>query len=309
VLLGGFIAVPFGLLIGWITIRMGDLYVALVTLSFALFIENVIFIQPIFSNNGLGVIVHAPQFAGGARALVYLSIGTFALVALIVVNLRRSTIGLALAAVRASAHASKSIGISVVQMKVLLAGLAAFVAGIGGGLMAITLGVGSTTNYETLAAEVWLVILVTLGIRSNVSALCAGLTLTLASGLSFVYLPKVYGNFIAIVFGLGAVALIRFPEGVGTVQARQFGTVLARFRMAKPKAYEVLKIAAALYFVIFVVLIAAVSRLWLLWLVSTVALQGLVTGYILAKARNSPSPVVVTAMPDEVMMPAQSASR
>ncbi len=308
VLIGGFIAVPFGLLIGWISIRMGDLYVAIVTLSFALFIENVIFIQQIFSNNGLGITVHPPQFALGPRALVYLTIGAFALVALIIVNLRRSTIGLALAAVRSSTNASKSVGISVVQMKVLLAGLAAFVAGIGGGLLAITLGAGSTTNYETLAAEVWLVVLVTMGIRSNTSALCAGLTLILASGLSFVYLPKIYGNFIAIVFGLGAVALIKFPEGLVTAQAREFRSLLARFRMSKPKAYAVLKIAAALYFMIFVVLVAAVSHFWWLWLVATLALQGMVAGYMLAKAGNAQSLAAVATAPDGVIVPSQTAS-
>jgi branched-chain amino acid transport system permease protein len=309
VLIGGFIAVPFGLLIGWISIRLGDLYVAIVTLSFALFVENVVFIQQIFSNSGLGVIVHAPQFAAGTRILTYLTIGAFALVALIIVNFRRSTIGLALAAVRSSVNASKSIGISVVQMKVLLAGLAAFVAGIGGGFMAITLGSGSTTNYATLAAEVWLVILVTLGIRSNVSALCAGLTLALTTGLVLVYLPKIYGNLIAIVFGLGAVALIRFPEGVVITQARQFRSVLARFRMAKPKVYGAFRFAAAVYVVVFIVLVAAVSRLWWLWLLTTLALQGIVAGYMLAKTRNAQSPTVLAASPDRVIGPAQSTAR
>jgi branched-chain amino acid transport system permease protein len=309
VLIGGCIAVPFGLLIGWVSIRLGDLYVALVTLSFALFVENVVFIQTIFSNNGLGTIVHAPRFAGGTRILTYLTIAAFALVALIIVNLRRSTIGLALAAVRSSANASKSIGISVVQMKVLLAGLAAFVAGIGGGFLAITLGTGSTSNYATLAAEIWLVILVTVGIRSNVSVLCAGLTLALATGLILVYLPKIYDNLIPIVFGLGAVALIRFPEGVITTQARQFRSVLARFRMTKPNMYATFRFAAALYAVVFIVLIVAVSHFWWLWLLTTVAVGVIVTGYMLVKTRNAQPLAVVAASPARVIVPAQSPAR
>ncbi len=306
-LIGGFIALPFGLFIGWITIRMGDIYVAIVTLSFALFIENVVFIQQIFSNDGLGITVHPPQFAGGPRALVYLTIGVFALAALIIVNLRRSTIGLALTAVRASAQASKSIGISVLQMKVLLAGLAAFVAGIGGGVMAITLGAGSTTNYETLAAEVWLVVLVTHGIRSNISALCAGLTLALATGLCVVYLPKVYVNAIAIVFGLGAVFLIKFPDGVVTMLARRFRSLLTRFSLAQPKAYAVLRVAASVFFLLFVVLTAAVSSFWWLWLVVALTLLSVATGYMFAKTRSAQSPTIPVVR-NRVIVP-QSASR
>ena len=280
VLLGGFIAVPAGLLVGWITIRMGDLYVALVTLTFGLLIENIVFDQQIFSNNGVGVNVTPPQIFGGPRALVYLAIIIFAIVALLIVNLRRSTIGLALAAVRSSSNASKTIGIGVVQMKVLLAGLAAFVAGIGGGLLAITMGVAVPSNYATLTGEIWLVVLVTQGIRSNASALYAGLSLTLASGLSLVYLPKVFGNFVAIGFGLGAIALIKFPEGILTMQARQFRFMLARFRAANPQLYGILKIVASVYFVAFVVLVVAVSHLWWLWLVITLVIAHFTAGYL-----------------------------
>ena len=304
VLLGGFIAVPAGLLVGWITIRMGDLYVALVTLTFGLLIENIVFDQQIFSNNGVGVNVTPPQIFGGPRALVYLAIIIFAIVAVIIVNLRRSTIGLALAAVRSSSNASKSIGIGVVQMKVLLACLAAFVAGIGGGMLAITMGVAVPSNYATLVGEIWLVVLVTQGIRSNASALYAGLSLTLASGLSLVYLPKVFGNFVAIGFGLGAIALIKFPEGILTMQARQFRFVLSRFRAANPQLYGVLKRVAAVYFVVFVVLIVAVSHLWWLWLVISLVIVHITAGYLFStQLRGQKASKKLSAPPDPRLAP------
>jgi branched-chain amino acid transport system permease protein len=308
VLLGGFIAVPAGLLVGWITIRMGDLYVALVTLTFGLLIENVVFDQQLFSNNGVGVNVTPPQFFGGPRALVYLAIIVFAIVAIIIVNLRRSTIGLALAAVRSSANASKTIGIGVVQMKVLLAGLAAFVAGIGGGLLAITMGVAVPSNYATLVGEIWLVVLVTQGIRSNASALYAGLSLTLASGLSLVYLPKVFGNFVAIGFGLGAIALIKFPEGILTMQARQFRFILARFRAANPQLYGKLKVVAAVYFVAFVVLIVTVSHLWWLWLVITLVIAHITAGYVFTTQLRGQKPDKKLPTPPDARLAPQGTS-
>jgi branched-chain amino acid transport system permease protein len=298
VLIGGFVAIPFGLIIGWLTIRMGDLYVALVTLTFGLLVENVVFNRAIFSNNGVGIRVTPPQFAGGDRALVYLAIGAFVVVALVTANFRRSTTGLGLAAIRSSSVASRSIGISVVQMKLLTVGLAAFVAGIGGGMLAITLGVANTGNYSTLAAEVWLVVLVTQGIRSNGSALFAGLSLTVLIGISQVYLPKFFGNFTAIGFGLGAIAMIKFPEGVLTMQARQFRSVLARVRTGTPTLYKGIKITSSIYFATFIVLVATVRHLWWLWLAITAVIAHIAAGYLIKSAVRPKTPALVAAALD-----------
>lgn len=293
VLIGGVVAIPFGIVIGWFTIRMGDLYVALVTLTFGLLVENVVFNRAIFSNNGVGVNVTPPRFAGGDRALVYLCIGAFAVVALVTVNFRRSTTGLGLAAIRSSNVGSRSIGISVVQMKLLTAGLAAFVAGVGGGMLAITLGVANTGNYSTLGAEVWLVVLVTQGIRSNGSALFAGLSQTVVLGISQVYLPKFFGNFTAIAFGLGAIAMIKFPEGVLTMQARQFSSVLARVREITPTRYSWLKITSAIYFVTFIVLVVTVRHLWWLWLAISAVIAHVVAGYLIKTVLRPKNPPLV----------------
>ena len=136
-------------------------------------------------------------------------------------NLRRSTSGLALNAVRWTEPGSKTLGISVLQMKVLVAGLAAFVAGIGGAMLALSFGVALSANYATLVGVLWLAVLVTLGIRSNVAALFAGISSTILPELALVYLPKAWGNVPPVLFGLGAVAVAKYPEGTLAMQARQ----------------------------------------------------------------------------------------
>lgn len=228
VIVGGLVATPFGLLIGFLTIRLGDLYVALVTLTFGLLVENLVFSRQIFQNSGIGINVTPPQFASGPRAFVYLSLAIFAVVALIIVNVRRSTTGLALNAVRWSEPGSKTLGISVLQMKVLVAGLASFVAGIGGAMLALSLGAALSANYSTLGGVVWLAVLVTLGIRSNVAALFAGLSTTLLPGVALVYLPKAWGNVPPVLFGLGAIAVAKYPEGTLAMQARQIKWVWSK---------------------------------------------------------------------------------
>ena len=211
VLIGGLVVFPFGIIIGLLTIGMGDLYVAVTTLTFGLLIENTLFIRTIFTQLGSGIPVYPADWFSGPRALTYVCIAVFVVVSLFITNIRRSTTGLALSAARSSPLGARTTGISVVHMKVLLAGLGAFVAGIGGGMLAITLGVAIPTNYTTLGAEVWLTILVTQGIRSNGAALAAGLSQTILAGLVLTYLPQEFNNVIPILFGVGAIAMIEIP--------------------------------------------------------------------------------------------------
>jgi branched-chain amino acid transport system permease protein len=222
VVAGGLVAAPIGVIIGVLTIRLGDLYVALVTLTFGLLVDNLVFSRPIFLNYGIGVDVLPPSFASSPRAFSYLALAVFGLVSLIIVNLRRSTTGLALQAVRGSPTGCRTMGVSVLQMKVLVAGIAAFVAGIGGAMYALSLGVALPTNYATLGGEVWLAMLVTLGIRSNIAALNAGFAGTFLAGVALVYLPTDFGQVTPILFGIGAMRTVKYPDGIMAEQIRQY---------------------------------------------------------------------------------------
>lgn len=288
ILIGGLFAVPFGLIVGALTVRMGNLYVALVTVTLGILVDNTIFMQTFGYNNGYGVAVKPPGFAVGPRALAYTVIGIFVLVSLFLVNLRRSTSGLALTAVRASPTGARTLGIDVVQMKVLLAGLAAFVAGVGGALLAVTLGSALTSNYSTLLGEVWLAVLVTQGIRSNAAAAAAGVGQTLLAGVTLVYLPHVFGNFVPILFGLGATAMVKFPEGLFAMQARQFRLALDKVRANRPKVYVRIQVFSLLYLIAFVVLLKAVGNLWWLWLAITAVIAHVVGGWLIGRGVRQP---------------------
>ncbi len=112
-----------------------------------------------------------PSFAVTDRAFAYLCLAAFAIVALFIANLRRSTTGLALNAVRWSPSGARTLGISVVQMKIIVAGLGALVAGVGGGFLVAAQTTALPGNFDTFLGVVWLAVLVTVGIRSNVAAL------------------------------------------------------------------------------------------------------------------------------------------
>jgi branched-chain amino acid transport system permease protein len=235
---GGVVALPMGVIIGILTIRLGELYVALVTLTFGILMENLVFSLGRFLNDGLGERLYPPHFASGNRALCYLLLAIFVLVSLFIVNVRRSTTGMALTAVRSSEPASRTIGVSVLQMKVVVAGIAAFLAGLGGALVAVTLNVALPSNYSTVGGLVFIAVVVTLGIRSVIAALLAGLAFSLLPALVQAYSPSVFplwvGQVPAILFGLGAIAVAQNPDGTVATQARQVRSLLARWHRQVP---------------------------------------------------------------------------
>jgi len=213
ILVAALIAAAVGAVIGVLTIRLGDLYVALVTLTFSLLVETLFFTRDRFTQGGLGVAFLRPAAVADDLTFAYVILGVFAVFALLILNLRRSTSGMALRAVRDSERASRTLGLSVVQVKVIVGALAAFVAAVGGGLLALTVNSAQPSSYPTFLGLVWLAVVVTLGIRSIAAALVAGLTSTLLPGLFQTYLPTRLGELPAILFGLGAIAVAQHPEG------------------------------------------------------------------------------------------------
>jgi len=233
---GALFAMPLGGLIGMLTIRLGDLYVALVTLTFALLMDNLVFSRPMFLQQGLGVTLNKPSWVHTDKAFFYFALIVFCILAVFLVNLRRSTTGMALTGVRTSESGSKTIGVSIFQMKVIIALLGAFVAGIGGSLLAMEQqATALPANFATFLGVVWLAVLVTQGIRSNMAALVAGLSFTVVPALFQEYLHGAnWGNVPSILFGLGAIGLARNPEGLLVMQARQVRSLIGRAFKSRP---------------------------------------------------------------------------
>jgi branched-chain amino acid transport system permease protein len=221
VVVGGLIAMAMGAIVGFLSIRLGDLYVALVTLTFGLLMENLVFTLPTFVNQGLGLTLNRPSFASSDLQFTYLCLVAFIIVALFIVNFRRSTTGLALNAARWSEKGARASGISVVQMKVIAGSLAALIAGIGGGLLALAQTSFQPSEFATFAGIIWLAILVTIGIRSIAGALLAGLAFVMMPALAQAYLPDWTANVIPVLFGLGAISAAKYPDGVLAEQSRR----------------------------------------------------------------------------------------
>jgi len=217
-LTGALVAVPVGMLVAGLSLRLGDLYLALATLAFSQLVENLVFARDDFDNFGTGVEIGRPGFFGidfDDPALFYLLlVVVFCVVALLVLNLRRGTSGLVFASMRSSEPASATIGISIVRSKMLAFAASAFIAGLGGGLYAVAIGRAAPASFNLLTGIVWLAIVVTWGVRSIVGALIAGIIFVVAPQLVSLYLSEGWTDVPTMLFGLGAIALAREPRGV-----------------------------------------------------------------------------------------------
>jgi branched-chain amino acid transport system permease protein len=231
--MGGLVAAAMGAIVGFLSIRLGDLYVALVTLTFGLLMENLVFTLPTFVNQGLGLNVNRPEFASSNLSFDYLCLVVFIVFALFIVNFRRSTTGLALNAARWSEAGARTSGISVVQMKVIAGSIAAFIAGIGGALLAMAQSpFVPNANFVTFLGLTWLAVLVTIGIRSNAAALIAGITFVFPAALFQSYLPTWTWTTeaLSVLFGLGAISAAKYPDGALAENSRKLRHFILRFR-------------------------------------------------------------------------------
>jgi branched-chain amino acid transport system permease protein len=243
-LVSSLVVVPVGMVVGALATRLGDLYIALVTLSFGFLIDNIVLAQSRFDNFSFGVTLNRPSFATSDSAFSYFTLAAFCVAAILVWNFRKSTAGLALSAVRWSPLGASTIGISVVAMKVMASGFAAFLAAFGGALLAMYSGAALPASYSTLAGLVWFAVLVTIGVRSNVAAAVAGLVFVFAPAIFTTYLPTSLANLPAALFGVGAIMVARDPDGVVASYARQlerlltFGAGLVVRQPARPTLQE-----------------------------------------------------------------------
>jgi len=211
ILAGALVAVPCGLLVALPSLRIGDLYLALLTLGAALLAENFVFAKDDFDNFGLGVELARPfgldSIDTNDRALMYfICVVVFAVLALLIVNLKRATTGLVFASIRSSEAASLTTGISTVRAKLVVFAASAFIAGFGGALWSSLIGRANVRSFSVLIGIVWMAIVVTWGVRSVIGALMAGLIYSLIQQrlmllIIMIFLFIVVGIFVRMYLG------------------------------------------------------------------------------------------------------------
>lgn len=204
--LGGLAAVVAGLVIGLPALRLRGVNLAVATFAFATALD-VVFTGLAFPGQDDFNFVRRPAGFEDDRAYF-----VFALVVVtaIFVGLRwldRSRTGGALAEIRHSERAAAAHGISVARGKLTAFALSAFVAGVGGGLMAGQLGVVAAGNFASFASVSLFAIALFVGTRHPEGAVAGGVI-----GAVFPVLIDSIGipqDLSALFFAVGAVQVLR----------------------------------------------------------------------------------------------------
>ncbi len=239
-LVGVAIAVGVGIIAGIPAVRVRGMTLAVATIGIAVAIEALVFNSPSLLGindiprpslfgidlgmSGSGADNFRPQFGFFALTLVGTS-------ALLVANLRRSATGMRWLAVRSNERAAAAVGIDVARTKLHAFGTSAFLAGVGGVLLAYELSSISTDNFSMIAGLASLALVYLGGIASIGGAMFAGVLAT--GGV----LTKLNGgtaggasNYQFAVTGLMLIVVaIMYPDGVTGAVARVIERVRTRF--------------------------------------------------------------------------------
>jgi branched-chain amino acid transport system permease protein len=236
--IGAIIAAAVGAALSLPVLRLGGVWMAIATLAFAFFFDAVLVKfswvgggeSATFSGTRVPRPTIGPWDLADNQAFLVLSVIVFALAAFAVVQLRGGTVGRTLRALRGSEVAAQSIGISPARARITAFAVSAFIAALGGAMLAMhQQNVNYDTNFSPFAALFWMVLVVTLGARTIEGAAQAGAAFSLFDAV------VLRGTFVAwilrspdrvpgifpisprwrfVLFGLSAIQFARHPEGL-----------------------------------------------------------------------------------------------
>jgi branched-chain amino acid transport system permease protein len=198
------VAMVFGVIVGIPALRIRGTNLAIVTLAGGVMISEFVFKNPaiIGDISTGGAQVPNPALGSWDFGLVFgtstsrpifglFVLAVTVLVAVVVLNVRRSGTGRVILAVRGNERASAAIGIDVTRVKLTVFAVSSWIAGTAGTLIAYRFGSVSELSYGTLASLTALAFAYLGGITSVSGAVTAGLLAS--SGVVFHGIGRVFG--------------------------------------------------------------------------------------------------------------------
>ncbi|HNP56768.1 MAG TPA: branched-chain amino acid ABC transporter permease/ATP-binding protein [Gordonia sp. (in: high G+C Gram-positive bacteria)] len=224
-LLAALIAAAIGVLIGLPALRIRGLAVAVVTLAMAFAVEAVWFRNiDVVGSSGVAVVpprlfgldlavgtgLEYPRVAFGVLCVVVATA-----VALFVAWLRRSRLGSQMLAVRANEKSAAAAGVNVVRVKVAAFGIGAFIAGLGGSLLAYQQQTVTFEAFSAMASVTFFATVYLCGATSISGGLLAGLVA--ANGLVYILVDESVGigQWYPVVMSVLLILMVVLnPEGI-----------------------------------------------------------------------------------------------
>ncbi len=228
-ILAALVAAGAGVIIGIPALRVRGLMLAVVTLTFAAGVEAIWFNNNSIDGGASGLAIPTPTLfgmnlgIGSGRDFPRPAFGIMCLVVLTLVALgiswlRTSRLGSSMLAVRADERSAAAAGINVVRVKLIGFAIAAFIAGLGGSLLAYQLGNVTFQDFDAFLGLVLFSVAVVAGITSVSGGILAGLITS--GGILVAVISSNVGqggvdNWYGVVAGIGVILTVIFnPEGI-----------------------------------------------------------------------------------------------
>jgi branched-chain amino acid transport system permease protein len=214
VAVGGMVAGLFGALVALPALRVQGHYLAIATLGFALFVQQVLFEWEGLTGGRQGLFVPRPSLFGvelqSDLGYYYLLLAIFLLLAWVTGNFAKSHTGRSLAALRMSAVAAECCGIARPKHIIIAFVISAAFTGISGALYGHLLGHLSTETFSLAVSLSFLSMAVIGGLRSRAGALLGGAYLALAPELL-----REFKDAQMVIYGVTLILCVQFlPDGL-----------------------------------------------------------------------------------------------
>jgi sulfate-transporting ATPase len=232
-ILAALFATVVGVVVGLPALRIRGLLVGVVTLTLAAALEAVWFQNNSIDGGASGLAVPAPRLFGldlgigsgsdfPRPAFGLLCLVVLVLVAVAVARLRTSRLGSAMLAVRADERSAAASGVHVARVKLTGFAIGAFIAGLGGSLMAYQALNVNDSPFTAIGGLALFTTVFLAGITSVSGGLLAGVIAS--GGVLFFLLDNVFSvsSWYAVIVGASVIVTVIFnPEGlVGPFHAK-----------------------------------------------------------------------------------------
>lgn len=213
-LLGSLFTAGLGVVAGLPALRLKSLYLAIATLGFGVVLQKILFEWRSLTGGGGGLelkpAVIGPISLGSGIAMYYLVLAVACGGVWMAWNLARGRTGRALAMIKASEIAAGSLAISVPAYKIVAFALAAFYAGLAGGLYAYVVRYLNPESFS-VGLSISFLSMVVIGGLGTVGGSIVG-------AIFYVIVPELFRDFKdapGLVFGLLLIAVMVFlPDGL-----------------------------------------------------------------------------------------------
>ena len=212
ILVAGIVAALFGALVALPALRVQGHYLAIATLGFALFVQQVLFEWEGLTGGRQGLFVPRPSLFGyelnSDFAYYYLLLAIFLLLAWVTGNFAKSHTGRSLMALRMSSIAAECCGIPRPKHIIIAFATSAFFTGVSGALYGHLLGHLSTETFSLAVSLSFLTMAVIGGLHSRAGALLGGAYLALAPELL-----REFKDAQMVIYGVMLILCVQFLPG------------------------------------------------------------------------------------------------